>query len=64
MAVGYIKGVIVVTRTEKSTLIPETLREAIAKYQDSYDDSRARETLDESHAIASALPLWQTTRRR
>ena len=34
VAVGYIKGVLVDTRTEKSTPIPEALREAIAKYQD------------------------------
>jgi len=34
VATGYIKGVIVDTRTEKSTPVPETLREAIAKYQD------------------------------
>jgi acyl-CoA thioester hydrolase len=34
VAVGYIKGVLVNTRTEKSTPIPETLREAIAEYQD------------------------------
>jgi acyl-CoA thioester hydrolase len=35
VAVGYIKGVLVDTRTEKSTPIPEALREAIAKYQNS-----------------------------
>ena len=35
VAAGYIKGVLVDTRIEKSTPIPETLREAIAKYQSS-----------------------------
>jgi acyl-CoA thioesterase FadM len=35
VAVGYIKGVLVDTRNEKSTPIPEALREALAKYQNS-----------------------------
>jgi acyl-CoA thioester hydrolase len=34
VASGYIMGVVVNTRTEKSSPIPETLREAITKYQD------------------------------
>jgi acyl-CoA thioester hydrolase len=34
VAAGYIKGVMVNTRTEKSTRIPEALRKAIAHYQD------------------------------
>ena len=43
VAVGHIKGVLVDSRTEKSTRIPDDLRTAVAEYQSSHQSPPPKE---------------------